>query len=153
MPQDERAVIRSIYLPSTTREHAAARFYFKQALFITGRVLRLISPRPEIGRECLQIAVCENARRNEWFRFEIRCDSVEQIGKRSFRGHLHEMPLDNCFDLPKIDEDINCHFLHVWSSFNFNSRTGCAATSLHHPRGEFAQSGLAKLFDVRFIEY
>ena len=66
MPHDERAVIRSIYLPSTTREHAAAGFYFKQALFVTGRVLRLISTRPEIGGERLQITLGENACGNEW---------------------------------------------------------------------------------------
>ena len=80
MPHDERGAIYSICLPSTARQHATSRLDIKQELFVAGRVPWFESTWPAVRDNCLEIAVRENAWRNEWLRFEFRRDAVEQIG-------------------------------------------------------------------------
>ena len=66
MPHDERGVIGSICLPSTARQHAAARLDFKQTFLIAGRVPWFESTRPAVRSYRLQIALRQGTGRDEW---------------------------------------------------------------------------------------
>src|SRR5260370_46209 len=78
MPHDERGALGAVYLPATTRQHAASRLYFKQPFLVPGQIARAKAVRPKVGADSLRIALFENGMRNERLDFELRGDLCEQ---------------------------------------------------------------------------
>ena len=78
VPHDKRGMLGAVYLPATTRQHAASRLDFEQALFIVSEIARAKTSRPKVGSDSLRVGLFENRMRNERLGVEMRRGSSEQ---------------------------------------------------------------------------
>ena len=76
VPHDKRGMLGAVYLPATTRQHAASQFDFEQPFFVTGEIAR--SPWPQVGPDSLRVALFENRMRNERRDIQLRGNPREQ---------------------------------------------------------------------------